>query len=499
MTANDGRARATAGRILPGIEHWDARPLALTGPTMPDRVVVVSRHAGTMGVLAGMTVTAARAVCASLEVKPWDARAVAQAAREVSACLLEASPQVTLERPGTWWIGASGLTGRDAEQRLAARLLAIGRQWHPDARVGIASSCVAASAASWLPGGARIVPIGRDADLLAQAPLTFIPMDREVRGTLTSLGLARAGQLAALDPGDVEARFGVEGLAAWRLARGDDQRRPTLARQAPDDTVELELPVPADALEPVLFLVRAALGRLLEPVRRTGEAVAGVEIELKLDDGGGSNCSSRKSSGTGGRNEFRVQPSRPLARLEPLYEQCRAALEDVALEAPVLSLVVRITERVVATSEQGDLLHTGWRDPAAAEAAFARLTATLGADAVVRPVARDGFAAERRGEWARGEGRGARGEHAGLLPLAPCPLPLTCRLLTAPETITSGEGTFTWRDRTRPITARGGIERLSGDWWKEGYARDYDCWESDGVRFLVYRSEAQWYVQGWMD
>lgn len=491
-TASAGRAPATEGRTHPPREHWDTLPLALTGPTTPDRIVVVTRHAGTLGVLAGMSVTAARAVCATLEVRPWNARAVGDAVHQVSAALLSSSPQVTAERPGIWWIGAGGLRGRDPERALARALLAIGREWHPEARVGIASSCVAAHAATWLPGDARIVPIGRDADLLAQAPLTFIPMDAEVRETLVALGLTRAGQLAALDPGDVEARFGPPGLAAWRLARGEDLRRPMLAREVPADTVELELPVPADTLEPVLFLVRAALGRLLDPVRRDGQAVAGVGIELKLDKVG--------EDGEDGKDGLiQVRPARALARFEPLYEQCRAALENVVLSAPVLGLVVRILERVSATSEQGDLLHTGWRDPAAAEAAFARLRATLGPDTVVRPVALDGFVPERRGRWeTRGERPEARGVHAGLSPLASSLSP-SWRLLNPPEAITTTASDFTWREQARRITARGGVERLSGDWWKDGYARDYACWESDGVRFLVFRSEARWYVQGWMD
>lgn len=454
--------------------------------------MVVTRHAGTLGVLAGMSVTAARAVCATLEVRPWNARALGDAVHQVSAALLASSPQVTAERAGTWWVGAGGLSGRDPERALARALLAVGREWHPEARVGIASSCVAAHAATWLPGDARIVPAGRDADLLAQAPLTFIPMNAELRETFIALGLTRAGQLAALDPGDVEARFGPAGLSAWRLARGEDHRRPMLAREVPADTVELELPVPANTLEPVLFLVRAALGRLLDPVRRDGQAVAGVGIELKLDKAG--------EGGEGGEaGMIMVRPARALARFEPLYEQCRAALENVVLSAPVLGLMVRILERVAATSEQGDLLHTGWRDPAAAEAAFARLRATLGPDTVVRPVAVDAFVPERRGGWARGQGQGERGLHVPPSPLVPRPLPTAWRLLHPPEPVIADHSAFTWRDQARRITTRGGVERLSGDWWKDGYARDYACWESDGVRFLVFRSEARWYVQGWMD
>ncbi len=300
---SDGRARAT-GDASPGDEpaHWDERALALT---LNDRVVVATTQAATLGVRHGMTIPAARAICAGLEVRPWDDRAVGRAMHRVTAACLALSPQVTPARPGLWWIGAHGLEGHGGERGLIRSLLARARRWHPDARVAVASSCIAAYVATWLRGAGRIVPRGGDRALLAQAPLSLLPMDAELRDTLTALGLATAGQFAALDAGDVEQRFGPAGLAAWRLARGEDQRRPTLARPVPDDTVVIELPTPAETLEPVLFLVRAALGRLITQVASDGMAVAALEVELKLDASPARSASRR------------ITLAFPLARLEP--------------------------------------------------------------------------------------------------------------------------------------------------------------------------------------
>ena len=46
-----------------------------------------------------------------------------------------------------------------------------------------------------------------------------------------------------------------------------------------------------------------------------------------------------------------------------------------------------------------------------------------------------------------------------------------------------------------------GPERLSGDWWSDGYSRDYwRCESDDGVGELVlYRDAGGWWVQGWYD
>ena len=65
-----------------------------------------------------------------------------------------------------------------------------------------------------------------------------------------------------------------------------------------------------------------------------------------------------------------------------------------------------------------------------------------------------------------------------------------------------------WRGCRLAIGRATGPERLSGDWWKDGYARDY--WRCEGAGssdegaesdFLIFldHSEEQWYLQGWWD
>jgi hypothetical protein len=49
----------------------------------------------------------------------------------------------------------------------------------------------------------------------------------------------------------------------------------------------------------------------------------------------------------------------------------------------------------------------------------------------------------------------------------------------------------------RPV----GPERLSGDWWDDGYRRDYWRCESLAGEFVVYldRADDAWRLQGWVD
>lgn len=465
------------------------------------------------GVRAGMNAAQGKSKCAALELLAWDSGAIAREVARASAGFLAASPQVSplREQPGVWWIGADGFEAIGGERALATQLQALARVWHPRARVAIADSCVTAYAATWSTRAASepllIAPNG-DRDYLARVPIALIPMDEELREALTALGLRTAGAFAALDPLEVERRWGSDGLSAWRLACGDDARRASLARADDPRTVVHELATASPTLEPVLFLVRASLDRLVRTLAADGLAAATLSITLTLDDGR--------------RITRDVRPARPIARVLPLFERCRAALDTWTLEAPVAALELRISETAPSAAEQGDLLAPAWRDPSAAEAALARLRATLGAGAVVRPVSRDSHAPERAGGWEDVEqaarvvpldalqamqqrGNGMRGAHGGA---AAAPALPAARLLESPENVaivTDKRGVpmqLFWRGRRLVLNKADGPERLSGEWWQAlPFARDYWRCECDelGQNLVLYREASGWRLQGWYD
>jgi protein ImuB len=322
---------------------------------------------------------------------------------EVTAALVAASPRVTpaAGEQGIWWVGANGFDQIGGEMQLARTLLDIARRWSPRARVAVANSCVAARAATWSsvrgPRGRDpvIVPPGGDARYLSSAPLALIPMDVELRDALASLGIRAAGALAALDAEDVERRWGDYGLDAWRLARGDDPRRPALTRMESPRSVEAALPSPVTTIEPLLFLVRAALERLAEELTNDGRSAATLAITLVLDD-----VRSALPRGAAPHTVTReVRLPRPTARAAHLFEHCRSLLERWPLEATVSALRVAIAATAPSSGEQGDLLSASWRDAAAMDAALARLRAELGSGSVVRPVERDEHRPDQAGEW----------------------------------------------------------------------------------------------------
>lgn len=526
------------------------------------RLKAVSLAAGRAGVRAGMTLTEAQARCAALEIRTWDDHAVNEAVIAATTSFLDASPQVTpvSGAPGMWWVGANGFGALGGEEALARALLRIAQRWHPDARVAVADSCVAARAATWAPqarsrvvrerdplttsDGITCIPTGQCATYLAPAPLGLVPMDDDLREALLSLGLRTVGTLAALDAGDVERRWGAEGLTAWRLAHGDDPRRPGLVRVEATRSTSVELPAAVESTAPVLFVLRAQLDRLVRELVHDGRAAAAVSVTLILDAGRQwpleeVERDDRERDRERDRETIdasallsipqrsitrEVRPARPLARLDPLFDQCRALLERWVIPAPIIGITVGIPATAPLAADQGDLLIPSWRDAAMnAESVFARLRAALDpdntGDVVVRAVAGDAHKPEATGQWVSAD---AIAQASAAVPIdavkeaenEEASADAVLRLLDAPEVIDvelprGVPAALWWRGKRFSVVSVDGPERLSGDWWRaDTFARDY--WrcstESEG-ELLVYgesvanaiTAPVRWYMQGWYD
>jgi protein ImuB len=512
--------------------HWDDRLLALAEG---NALRAVTAAAGRARVRAGMTVTAAKARCSRLTVLPWDDIAIAGALTRATAALIQASPHVSPAGAtnGTWWVGATGFDAIGGERRLAQTLLTIAQRWHPRARVAIADSCAAARAATWQhpPEGqplAFCIPSGGDAPFLAPLPLGFLPLDAELIAALEALGIKTVGAFAALPAPDIERRWGDAGLRAWRLAHGEDPRRPVLARLEAQRSVTAELGGSSDTMEPALFLVRAALETLVRDLARDGLAAGAVAITLHLDGG----RQTRDDVTPAETITREVRPAHPLARVVPLFERCRALLTDWTLTAPICGVTVTLTNTVPATGEQGDLLDAGWRDPGAALAALERLRSTLGPDVVMRPVLRDDHRVEQAGAWAElvdGDDAALAAastvEQNAIVPRSDDTAPVTqtgrwlplftgdrtaapaaLRLLESPQPVRMTCDAEhrpiagVWQTHTFTVQETIGPERLTGAWWRTPFARDYWHLRTREVgTLLVYHDTDAWVLQGWYD
>jgi protein ImuB len=495
------------------------------------RVAATDAEAARRGLVVGMAVPQAKALASDLVTLPWNDEKLARAALTVTTALLAASPRVAWARnplaaarlptdcasaplttdSGVWWIDAAGL---GEEKRLAQLLLRITRGLgYGEPRVGIADSAIAAHAATFRPPAAppsqrraaRIVPSGGDAAFLASYPLALLDLDENLADTFHALGLGTVGQLAALEEGEIEARFGPAGLAAHRLALGLDTRGPSTPRDDTLPAVELDLGGAVAAAEPLLFVLKGALGTLGEALRAKGLAARELTIALTLDDGT--------------RAERAVRPARPTSHADALFDHCRAALEDWRLPEPVVALALRAAVTVPAAGEQGDLLAPRWADPAALEAAFDRIRGREGGDAVTVPEMRDGHLPQDEGAWrsAAGEGGSQRPPRRALSGRSPAgaaarpsarPPAAALRRLEQPTPIRvrlgrSGLEAFRHDDVWHDVAAWSGPERLTPRWWaSDAGARDYYTTRTTGgTCWLLFRSakERTWFVEGWWD
>jgi protein ImuB len=396
--------------------------------------------------------------------------------------------------------------------------------------IGIGDVAVVADAAARLADpGPIIVPLEKGREFLASLPLGYLPISEELQEAFRALGWKKIGQLAERDPSELETRFGPAGLEAHRWARGEDDRAFHALPPPEHREVSLEFESSATDLEPLLFALRHLLARLCADL--TGGLCAS-ELRLRLTlDGGRS-------------QEATVLPARPTRRESLLFDLCRAALErsegGEVLTAPVSSLALELRETAAAEARQGDLFRRGWRmdggwdDPLGAAIALARLQARLGGEVVVTPAVRADHRPESRSVWAPVTPKAlasssAPGGSAGRASTelaaysngssfslenraSPGAARVSSALRLLPEPIavrvrTEGNQPVELHDDggRHELVAAEGPERLSGDWWKDPYRREYFrvCTSAGELLWLFreYRpsGELRWWLHGWWD
>jgi protein ImuB len=424
----------------------------------------------------------------------------------LTEALLTGSPRVAQAGRDLFRVDARGWGRLGGEVALARTLhAAIGDAGFSSVRIGIADVAVASDAAAGLaheatPPGTLIVPPGRTREFLAPLPLVFLPVPDDLKDTLRALGLRRLGQIAIRERAELEARFGPEGVRAHRLAGGQDDRvfQPIVAGEPPEASLELQGRV--DQLEQLLFALRHLLHRVCEDLASDGRCASRILLLFRLE--------------SGRRRRATVVPARPTRREELLFDLCRAVLERATgetgrLSAPVVEFTIRAEQTAAAESRQGDLFAGEWRDPLAAAAVLSRLRARLGPEGVITPVERANHRPESRNAWQRatdlpdpsreGVDSLSQGEPASALRLLRDPIAVEVEM--AEGQLTEYQGPL----GRQSLIAAEGPERLSGDWWKDPYRREYyRACTSEGELLWLFREyrpsgTLRWWLHGWWD
>jgi protein ImuB len=476
------------------------------------RVVAATRLARSAGIRPGLTLPQARALCPKLVARPRDEeceRAAQEALLEVAEGF---SPRIEDAGDGVSYLDVDGIErhfrGESPELELGRELIAAAERTGLSARVGIASSKLAARIAAGLPDSPVVVPDGEEAGFLAPLPLARLAPEVDVAATLEQWGVRSVGDFARLPKERVASRLGRAGRELHATARGLDPR-PLIPREPPPVFHEgMALEWPLVSLEPFLFVGKAALERLCQRLEARGLACARLGLELKLEPDGHQT-----------RTIDLPAPSRDTKTLLTLV---RLDLEEKPPGAPVAGFTfLAWPDR--PREAQLSLYGPAALSPDKLATTIAKLFALLGADRVGSPRAVDGHRPERFSlvEYTpppppevRREPRAGR----GLLAVRVLRPPVGIEVITetpedtpegAPEPRPSEVRTQATEDADKKLRIEGRVKVASGPWgleegwWSdEPVGRDYwDVELATGGLYRVYRDHAtgEWFADGIYD
>lgn len=282
-----------AARLRSEPELRDEALAVLEGQAHRARVVAATRAARKSGVRPGMTLPQARALLPDLVARARDEeceRAAQEALLEVAETF---SPRLEDGGEGCVYLDVDGLehhfpaADSTASERAAGEAMAAAAEAAGvPAWVGIAGGKLAARVAAEEGASPTVVPAGEEAAFLAPLPLHRLCPEMRLAATLEHWGVRSIGELARLPEAEVKSRLGAAGRRLHVTARGIDPQPLTPWEPPPCFREGMELEWPLVALEPFLFVARAALERLCRRLEARGFACRRLELDLRLEPDG---------------------------------------------------------------------------------------------------------------------------------------------------------------------------------------------------------------------
>lgn len=351
------------------------------------RVFAASLEARAEEVTVGLRRREAEARCPGVTVVESDAAGDARAFEPVAHAVEVLTPRLVLDRPGLLAFptrGPSRYFGGD-DGLVACVLGAVRGTGVGDVRIGIADGVFAARLAA---RRSMIVAPGGTPVFLAPWPVGTIG-DADLADLLCRLGLRTLGAFAVLPTTAVLARFGPDGLAAHRLACGDDAHPPVLTAPPPDLVEACELDPPAERVDAAAFAAKTLADRLLARLAERGLACTQVIVEAETEHG--------EHLARAWRHEGGLTPA---ALAERVRWQLDGWLTATGGLTGGLALLRLVPEQVIPAS--GRQLGFWGGDAAAADRAsrvLARVQGLLGPEHVVTAMPQGGRTPVERVRW----------------------------------------------------------------------------------------------------
>ncbi|MFI5047173.1 MAG: DNA polymerase Y family protein, partial [Acidimicrobiia bacterium] len=248
----------------------------------------------------------------------------------------------------------------------------------------------------------------------------------ELADLLVRLGLRTLGAFAELPEPAVLARFGIAGVHAHRLARGDAVEGPSPLPVPPELAETMELDPPAVRVDEAAFAAKALGDRLLSRLAELGLSCSRVLVEAETEHG--------ERMARCWRHDGALTPSTLVTRVRwqlegwlsgrapsPTTPDDADDADDVVTGG--ITLLRLVPDDIVPAV--GSQLGFWGSDPAATDRAgraLARVQGMLGVDAVVTAVPAGGRMPSERVAWVPwGEARDSAVDRATRDPAAPWP------------------------------------------------------------------------------
>lgn len=388
-----------------------------------------------------------------------------------------------------------------SEESVTQRLLALAKRFgFQNAEVAIEDNAALAFAVvrHFGKSGMRWQMLPLSALLELAAPFESDPDEqkiiRRLISLLTALGIRNIGEFCALPTQTLASRFGKEAVELSSRLQG----RVPLSWPGfhPEPQIIEKIEQTAENLEGLVFVLRGLVDRAMARLRGRAQRASVIQVGFELERW---SSSSRKREW---KVEFSLPQGSSVGILPILQEQLSFQLQREPLDAPVETVWFEILETVPGRGAQRDFFSQKEEQEEALESLFARLSQKLGENQayVARPV--DRYLPEKAYERSN-EFFSARIPSTAATPARPS------RLLKAPEPVLIrgrklSKAGKVWPEKIWEITQWEGPERISGEWWKEGFDRDYyRIVTQEGERlwiFLKRDSEAPtFFLHGYFD
>jgi protein ImuB len=354
---------------------------SLLGNTRLDEV---SPEAYRLGIRPGQTIASARAHSADLRVRVVPLESVEKTLASLAEMALSFGPTTAFELGGTAgdvvWVDVTGCAHlHGGELPLVTRLLERVQAMGHACRAAVADGPRIAAAVARFAASLTVVPEGKNREALAELPLAALGLEEKTFAWMSALGLRRVVDLQRLPRASLGTRLGGDAARVMALLEGDD-RAPLVAYVPPEVPAEgVELEYGVESAEALLFVAKRLAGRLASRLEGRGQKAARLELCLGLDLG-----KAKREKET-----LEITLASPLAREAELFLVLKTKLEaaeriagGAPFRAPILNLVLRATEVVVARSEALDLYVPEARAQRALPKLASELMAELGPERV---------------------------------------------------------------------------------------------------------------------